>query len=315
MFAVITINYNLHNHTIDCVNSILRSDYNELKIFLVDNGSKQEDYNALQQAFIDNPKVNILRIETNTGYVGGVNFGLEKASRENPDYFLVMNNDTIIDEFAISALVSTAERHNDNAIISGKVCYFDQPDVIQHTGVIFTDKRYLTTYYPGRNEKDTGQCDTEEERDSLDDVFWLIPRKVFFETGYYCNYFYLYAEQGDYAWRARQKGFKLIYTPKAKLWHKESMTAGKGNPKSLAICYWRGQGIFISQYLHLRKKYFMLLVIRNMAKLAAKSVVTHRETRRCSFALLRGYLYGFRWMFNKRPNRGLNPYIKDRGKS
>jgi GT2 family glycosyltransferase len=312
MVAVITINYNLHNHSIDCVDSVLRSDYDNLKVFLVDNGSQHEDYNALQQAFNSNPKVSILRIEKNTGYVGGVNFGLESAALENPGYFLVMNNDTIIDEKAVSTLVGTAERYNDNAIVSGKVYYFDQPDVIQHTGVIFTDKRYLTTLYPGKNERDTGQCDTESERDSLDDVFWLIPRKVFSTTGYYCNYFFLYAEQGDYAWRARRNGHKLIYTPSAKIWHKESMTAGKGDPKSLAVCYWRGQGLFISQYLHLEKIYFLIFMFRNFGKYIAKSVFSSGADRKRAFALLRGYSYGFMWMFNKRPNRGLNPYVEDR---
>lgn len=310
MVSVITLNYNLSSETILCVESVLRSDYQHLTIFLIDNGSPKEDYQRLLNTFSENPKVKVCRLETNRGYVGGVNYGLETASKDNPDYFLVMNNDTIIDKNAISVLVETAKRFDNNVIVTGKVYYFDHPDVIQHTGVIFTDKRYLTTYYPGRNEKDTGQSDTEEERDSLDDVFWLLPRKVFNVTGYYCNYFFLYAEQGDYAWRARKNGFKLIYTPAAKLWHKESMTAGRGNPKSKAVCYWRGQGIFIHQFLHLEKKYFFILMIKSFLKYIAKTIFSEKETRQTSFALLRGYFYGFKWMFYKKPNSGVNPYIK-----
>ena len=312
MVAVITINYNLHNHSIECVNSVLGSDYDNLKIFLIDNGSRPDDYNSLRQAFNGNPKVGIQRIEKNAGYVGGVNFGLEIAARENPDYFLIMNNDTIIDNKAISVLVSTAGRYNDNAIVSGKVYYYDHPDVLQHTGVIFNDLRYLTTTYPGRNEKDTGQCDTETSRDSLDDVFWIIPNKVFQTTGFYCNYFYLYAEQGDYAWRARRNGHSLIYTPGAKIWHKESMTAGGGNPKSPVIGYWRGQGLFISQYLHLKRKYFIINMLKSFMKYMYKSLFKNRETRLINQALLRGYFYGFRWMFTKKANNGFNPYLKTR---
>jgi len=312
MVSVITINYNLSSETISCVESVLRSEYQHFKIFLIDNGSLKDDYQRLLNTFSDNSKVEVYRLETNRGYVGGVNYGLEIAAREDTDYFLVMNNDTVIDKKAVSILVDAAKRFNDNAIVSGKVYYYDQPDVIQHTGVIFTDKRYLTTYYPGRNEKDIGQCDSEEERDSLDDVFWLIPRKVFQSTGYYSNYFFLYAEQGDYAWRARKNGFKLIYTPAATLWHKESMTVGRGNPKSKAIYYWRGQGIFIHQYLHLEKKYFFILMIKSFLKYITKSTFSEKETRQTTFALLRGYFYGFKWMFNNKPNNGFNPYIKKR---
>ena len=223
-----------------------------------------------------------------------------------------MNNDTIIDSKAVSSLVEVAGRYNDNAIVSGKVYFFDQPDIIQHTGAIFTDRRFLTTSYPGKNEKDTGQCNEEAERDSLDDVFWLIPHKVFNTTGYYCNYFFLYAEQGDYAWRARENSHKLIYTPAAKIWHKESMTAGHGNSKSLQICYWRGQGMFISQYLHLERKYFIIFMLKNFMKYTVKSVFSGKETRKCTRAILRGYFYGFRWIFHKNANNGYNPYLKQK---
>ena len=100
---------------------------------------------------------------------------------------------TVIDPAAISYLVDAAKRYNNKAIVTGKVYYFDQPEVLQHTGVIFKDQRYLTTIYPGKNEKDIGQCDEETERDSLDDVFWLLPAEVVKRVGYYSDYFFLYA--------------------------------------------------------------------------------------------------------------------------
>jgi GT2 family glycosyltransferase len=309
MVAVITINFNLHGYSIPCINTILGSDYSDIKIYLIDNGSEQEDYEALQKEFSDNPKIKIVRIEKNIGYVGGVNMGLEIASKVNPDYYMIMNNDTIIDKSAIKELVNTAVTYNNRAIISGKVYYYDQPDIIQHTGVMFTDTRYLKTTYPGRNEKDTGQCDEEKERDSLDDVFWLLPTQVVKDTGYYCDYFFLYAEQGDYALRARRKGYRLIYTPKAKLWHKESMTSGGGNVRALPKCYWSSQGRFIFQYRNLKKKYFYKLMIKNFLKYSAQSVLFRGDERKYAIATLRGYFYGFRWMFNKRPNNGYNPYL------
>ncbi|HPI68629.1 MAG TPA: glycosyltransferase family 2 protein [Bacteroidales bacterium] len=310
MVAIITINYNLHIHTIQCVNSVLDSDYTNLMVFVIDNGSVKGDYQILVNAYSDNPKVQVFRIEKNCGYVRGVNYGLEISARELPDYYLIMNNDTIIDKSAITELVNVAKRHNNQAIVSGKVYYYDHPDILQHTGVMFTDKRYLTTYYPGRNEKDTGQCDIESERDSLDDVFWLLPYGLVQDVGLYCDYFFLYAEQGDYARRAKNLGYKLIYTPHAKLWHKESMTAGDGNPKALPVYYYRGQGRFVFQFRHLKTKYFVQITLKNLFTIIARIVLRTGYERKKSIALLRGYLWGFKWMFYKKPNSGYNPYLR-----
>ena len=119
-------------------------------------------------------------------------------------------------ENAITELIKTSTLYDNNCIVSGKVYYFDNPNVIQTTGSYFIDKRYLTETYPGKDENDNGQCDQVCERDMLDDIFWLIPNKVFKNTGLYCNYFFLYGEQADYALRAKQMGYKLIYYSKCK---------------------------------------------------------------------------------------------------
>lgn len=310
MIAIITINYNLHQETILCIESILKSNYQDFRIYLIDNGSAQDDYQKLTNAFGSNQQVKIIRIVNNCGYVRGVNHGMKTAMKDNPDYFMIMNNDTILDKEALYYLLDAAKRYNNKAIISGKVYYHDHPDVLQHTGVVFTDKRYLKTAYPGKNKKDIGQFEKEEERDSLDDVFWLLPKNIVEEIGFYSEYFFLYAEQGDYAQRARRKGYKLIFTPKAKIWHKESMTTGGGNPKALPISYWRGQGQFVFAFRNLKRKYFFISVLRKMLKLLASSVIHSTSTRKSSAATLRGYLWGLKWLFIRKPNDGNNPYLK-----
>jgi hypothetical protein len=278
-------------------------------VLLVDNGSQPADYEKLTNAFGGNPCVELLRIERNCGYVGGVNHGLTRASQLNPGYYLVMNNDTIIDPLAVTHLVEAAQRHGNRAIVSGKVYYFDHPNTLQHTGVVFTNPRYCTTSYPGRNQPDEGQFDQELERDSLDDVFWIIPADVFSQVGLYSHHFFLYAEQGDYAQRARRLGFKLIYTPHAKLWHKESMTIGGGNPKALHIQYWRGKGSFIFFFRNLKFRYFVAIATRQVTKHLYKALLGKPQLRPYSRARLRGYWAGFVWLFTRKPDRGYNPYL------
>ena len=214
--AVITLNYNQIEYTVDCVKSLLKSDYPNFEIILVDNGSSEENFEILKNRLPKDDRLNIPRLVKNLGYVGGINFGLEKANETNCEYFLIMNNDTLIDKNAINELVITSEKHNSKAIVSGKVYNYDEKDTLQYIGNVYGDKKVILdskSPIKDRREKDTGQYDEEMEMAMTDDIMWVIPRKIFQDIGYYSEYFFLYGEQTDYALRAQKKGFRLIYAP------------------------------------------------------------------------------------------------------
>lgn len=311
--VVFTLNYNQSKMTLDCAESVLQSNYKNYQLIVIDNGSTKEQYDYLCENC--NDSVIIQRIDDNIGYVGGVNFGFIEASKLGADYFLVMNNDTIIDSVAIECLIETAEKYNNDAIISGKVYHFDKPNVIQYTGSFFTDKRYLIEIYPGKNEEDIGQLDTEAERDMIDDIFWLLPSKIYNDIGPYSNNFFLYGEQADYALQASRKGYKLVYTPKAKIWHKGSVTSGDGDRLSPAANFWRNKGGMIYLYRNTKKKYFYFSALKSLVKLCMKNVMNIINLRknidkRSEYAALLGTIYGIKWVFNKKPDDGYNPFIR-----
>lgn len=310
---VFTLNYNQSKMTLDCANSVLQSSYKNYKLIIIDNGSTEEQYDYLCKNCDDS--VLIKKIDDNIGYVGGVNFGFTEASKLEADYFLVMNNDTIIDPKAIECLTETAQKHNDDAIISGKVYHFDRPNVLQYTGSFFSDKRYLKEYYPCKNEEDKGQCDTEEERDMIDDIFWLVPNKIYQDVGLYSNNFFLYCEQADYALQAKNKGYYLIYTPKAKIWHKGSVTSGDGNRYSPPVNFWRNKGGVIYLYRNIRKIHFTKFILKSIVKMTVKNILNFLGFRKgidkkSEYAALVGLLYGIKWIFDKKPDNGYNPFIK-----
>ncbi|MFC2151944.1 glycosyltransferase family 2 protein [Bacteroidota bacterium] len=307
--VIITLNYNQNRYTLNCINSILKSSYDDFQIILVDNGSTNMNYHELENLLPKDSRILLRRIDQNRGYVGGINFGLNEGSKLNPDFYVIMNNDTLIDSNAIEELISTAEKYQQKAIVAGKVYHLDDPNIIQQTGTLFTDLRYLKGYSPGKNEKDIGQCEEESERDSLDDILWVLPKEIFHELGYYCDYYFMYAEQGDYAQHARRKGYKLIYTPKVKIWHKGSATSGKGDRRALPICYWQAKSSFIFTYRNLKFKYFMIRNFILFFKMIAKMIVFKGEEKKRTISSFRGYLAGIKWIINKKADTGYNPYI------
>lgn len=311
---VLTVNYKQNEYTIKCIDSILKSNYKNISVIIVDNGSTDKEHIELKKHIIDKEKVIVLRSEKNIGYVGGVNLGLQKGMKLGTDYFIVMNNDTVIDKGAISALVNCAKKYGSNTIVSGKVYHYNDKNRIQFAGYEWSNKKYLLTKEIGFNELDEGQHDTEIERDMLDDIFWLFPSKLINDIGYYSAYFWFNSEQKDFAMRAINKGYKLLYTPEAKIWHKGSITLG-GRIENPAYVYWSVQSAMIFSYLHLSKKNFWkfyTLQLISFLSTFIKSVfllLSGKNNIQYAMAKLSALKYFNKWKDEKFHNDGYNPYI------
>jgi len=314
--TIITINYNQSEYTIKCVKSILLSNYKNFQIILIDNGSTNEIYWHLRKEInnIKDNRIHLKRIEKNIGYVRGINYGFEKGLEFKSDYFLIMNNDTIIDKNAISELVKTCKKYMNNAISTGKVYYYDAPKKFQNIGYSFTNKKLLTIKMIGLNEIDNGQYDEVKERDLLDDVFWLVPQNIYTLIGGYSPYFWFNAEQADFALRAKKAGFKLIYTPKAKLLHKGTVSLGGRdmNPKRI---FYHIQSTLILRYLHLNPFYFAIfffkisisVIVTNIKALILGLYGNHSFVN-YAMAKRKGFIYFIKWVFKKNENDGRLPF-------
>jgi GT2 family glycosyltransferase len=309
--AVIMLNYNQWKMTRDCAISVLESDYSSFKLFVFDNGSHDiEEYNNLKELSADNCEVH--RIEKNCGYVGGMNYGLEFVTERGYDLVLVMNNDATIDNKAMSEFVSTSEKYNYKAIVTGKVYHFDRPNEIQHIGYRFSNRKLLKMERIVSDKVDDGSWDKEMEMDMIDDIFWLMPVKLYREIGGYSTYFWFNAEQADLALRAVKNGYKLIYTPKAKLYHKGSISIGgrDNNPK---LVYYNTQASLILRYLHLPLFRFVgiyLSTIYRLFRSLVKMIVKKGANRKLLKADFLAFMYFNKWLFTRSPNNGITPFDK-----
>ena len=250
---VIVVNYNQDQYTVDCINSLLESDYGNFQVCLIDNGSRKEVREKLECLLPDSDKLTWHPLPENLGYVGGVNYGLKEGEKVSADYYLIMNNDTLIANNSISELVACAKRHNDLAIVSGKVYNYGESDSLQYVGQAKDPNNGLNqvSLVKGKREQDVGQYEQEMEMGMLDDIFWLFPNALYKKNGGYSQYFFLYGEQNDYAFRALKAGYKLIYTPAASLWHKGGVSTCGGDKASPRIEYWTTMATLKLAVLHL----------------------------------------------------------------
>lgn len=269
---VLVLSYN-GKHLLDhSVSSYLLNDYKNFEVVVIDNGSVDGTKEYVENKY---PQVKLIRTEKNLGYSGGFNFGLKYAfDEQNADYVLITNNDVKADSKMISALVETAVTDDKIGFTIGKTYLYDNPTVLQSVGR-GEDPINWHSQHIGFNEKDIGQYDKVDERPFCDDIHWLVNRKVYEETGGYDTIFKFQAEDFDWQVRAKQAGFKIYFTPYAKIWHKYSATIGKNS--SFRLYYdFRNLSIVIMKYReiefikkHLRSKLHDLLWLsfKNILKL------------------------------------------------
>lgn len=314
LVVAILLNYNQNEYTLKCVDSLLKSDYKPLKILLIDNGSLQKNADHLMEELPEDDRLILERIENNIGYGKGSNFGLEEGMKLDPDYFLIMNNDTVIDSKAIEELVKTSKIFDDKALVTGKVYHYDQPNILQFVGFKYINRKTLSYTRMGLDETDNGQFDEIVESDMIDDIFVLQSAEVYKKIGGYSPYFWINGVNIDRGLRAIENGFKLIYTPNAKIWHKGSVSIGGRdfNPK---IAFWDIQSKLMIRYIHssrisFLKSYFRVLfndVSRTYLKSKYLKFIKGEDITEYANNKFKGLFYFNKWVFKKNENTGHCP--------
>jgi len=214
--VIITLNWNGGNDTIECVESLKRLNYPNYHIVVVDNGSTDGSVSAFKAQY---PNLTIIENGCNLGYAAGFNAGLKYAYEQGADYFLILNNDTIIDPDALTELVKVAKQDEKIGFVSGKVYWYNRRDVLQTAGRE-NDPLTLVGRHVGSGEIDRGQYDKIQDYNFIDDIFLLVRHHVYETVGGYDPIFFLYYEETDWCARVRRAGFRIVYTPLAKIWHK-----------------------------------------------------------------------------------------------
>lgn len=220
--AVILVNWNGSDDTLNCLESIHASIYKDYFVVVVDNGSRFEQLQKLRQS-----KFNFKLIETgdNLGYTGGNNKGIEYALGCKAEYVLLLNNDTYIAVDTLKNIMQAADSDKRIGILSPKIYFHPARHLIWSAGTVL-NQRFLMGYLTGYKVEDKGQFDEEREVDYVTGCAMLIQSKVISEVGMLCDDYFAVCEDLDYCLRTRKAGYRIIYVPSASVWHIESASSG-----------------------------------------------------------------------------------------
>ena len=104
--CAVVVTYNRKLMLEECLGALLRQSRPVDTILLVDNDSTDGTLEMIHSRF---PAVSVLKLETNTGGAGGFHAGLEWAYRHGFDWFWLLDDDTIVDKWALEALLNAHE--------------------------------------------------------------------------------------------------------------------------------------------------------------------------------------------------------------
>lgn len=230
--SIIILNWNNYEDTRECLGSLEKITYPNYDVIVVDNGSTDGSGERLSQEF---SKYEFVFNQKNLGYAAGNNIGIKEAIERGAKYIYILNNDTVIKKNPIFPSIVTMEEDPQIGISGGTLYYYHKPDLIQNTGSyisFYTGKVYTI----GDGEVDNGTLQFIQECKDVDFICGaaiMIRRDVFNKIGMFDENFFLFGEDADLCFRAREQGFKVKHVPKSEVLHKGGATIEKIKSKQL----------------------------------------------------------------------------------
>jgi GT2 family glycosyltransferase len=222
--AIIILNWNGKEDTIECLESLKHITYPNYEILLVDNGSTDGSVECFRERY---PGMEIIENGENLGFAEGNNVGIRRAMDEGVDYVLLLNNDTVVDPEFLGELVKVAEGDEKIGAVQAKILMKDKPELIDSTGIMLIRK--IIAINRGYGEK-------ANQYNQLDVIFGpcaaaaLYRRNVFERIGMFDERFFAYYEDVDLAIRIKSAGYICNYVPNAIVYHKHSASSGMYSP-------------------------------------------------------------------------------------
>ncbi|MEX1238609.1 MAG: glycosyltransferase family 2 protein [Cyclobacteriaceae bacterium] len=223
LVTIITINYNQLKLTCELLDSLRKIAYPAVEIIVVDNHSKEDPTSVITEKY---PEAKLIVSAENLGFAGGNNLGIKASTG---DYILFLNNDTEVHPDFLEPLVSLFESNAKAGAASSKILYHNSGETIQYAGSSSIDPFTGRSKSIGYGEKDNGQHNALRETELAHGAAMMVPRRAIDKVGLMPEFFFLYYEEVDWCESIKKAGYKIYFVPDSKVYHKESMSVGKGS--------------------------------------------------------------------------------------
>ena len=220
--AVIVLNWNGTEDTLECLSSLMLLDYPRCEIVVVDNGSRISPRQVIAEQF---PTVTYIETGDNLGYAGGNNVGIRHALAAGHDYVFVLNNDTVVEPDVLRRAVAVADSDPAIGVLGVKIIAWDAPERIWVAYGQVTYRHGLVRLI-GYYGQDDGAFDTQRDVEWVPGTAMLFSRRALETVGLFDEEFFAYHEDVDWCTLAREQGFRVVFAPEPRIYHKGHRSSG-----------------------------------------------------------------------------------------
>ena len=293
LVSIVSVNFNQPAVTEAFLRSVREcNDYPAIEVIVVDNGSREDWTPDWRMRF---PEFTFIRSEENLGFAGGNNVGIAAA---RGDYYFLVNNDTELTSGLVGTLVRTLESNPKIGMVSPKILYDENRDLIQYAG--YTEMNFLT----GRNrcvgqlETDCGQYDgLSKETGYVHGAAMMVRKSAIERAGLMDTNYFLYFEELDWAERIKKVGYDLHVNLDAAIYHKESVSVGK---RSALKEYFMTRNRILFMRKHAPRLAFLGFCAYYTLVVTPRNLLTYLKNG--EYGYIKVFFMAIRWHFTHQPN-------------
>jgi len=266
--SIIIVNYNTKDLLETCLKSISQNTHNILyEIVVVDNHSKDSSVQMIEGEF---PDARLIKNKSNNGYSKANNQGINISQGR---YILLLNSDTEVSNDALNKAVKFMDDNSEIGICGLKLLNADGSIQLScrsfptFSTAIFNRYSIITRLFPD-NKFSREYLLSDWDHKSIMDVDWvsgacmLIRREVIDKIGLLEEKFFMYSEDVDLCYRAKENGWRIVYYPLSEVIH----YIGKSSEKKPFLSIFERHK---SMYLYYKKHYSREILFLDLITLLA----------------------------------------------
>jgi len=259
--SIVILSYNTKEMLHDCLRSVSENIggvvYNALagmraEVFVVDSGSTDGSIELVRERF---PWVDLTITQGFGGFAHANNLALRRAVGR---YQLLLNSDTILPSGALLKVIAFMDSHLEIGVLGIKLVKGDGSlDLACRRGfptplASFYRLSGLARLFPhsprfARYNLTYLDPDQTTEVDSVCGAFMLVRKEAIEQVGLLDESFYFYGEDLDWAFRFKEKGWKVFYYPEVQALHYKGQTSHKQSERMIHEFY-RAMEVFYRKH-------------------------------------------------------------------
>jgi GT2 family glycosyltransferase len=224
--SIIILNWNGLKDTIECLESLKKITYPNYEVIVVDNGSKGNDADALEEKY--KGYIKVIRNKENLGFAEGNNVAIREVLKEGKsEYILTLNNDTTVEPNFLYEVIKCAQKHPRAGSIQPKMILAKWPQYIDSIGLELS-KTGFGFNLGGYQNSNLFNEEIEILGPCAGAALYKVEavKDIMIDNEFFDKDFFAYSEDFDVALRLRWAGWESWYCPTSIVYHKRGATGG-----------------------------------------------------------------------------------------